>query len=96
MSSINNFSSFNTPSLNGLVDINADSVNSTNIESDSINSTTISTNTIYVDGVDIIEELHLVEDQVEENANKLTAISAISKRPDAFKQGANKNPISEA
>lgn len=77
MSSINNFSSFNTPSLNGLVDINADSVNSTNIESDSINSTTINTNTIYVDGVDIIEELHLVEDQVEENANKLTAISYV-------------------
>lgn len=56
--SINNFSNFNMPSLNGLIDINADSVS----------SDTINTNTIYVDGIDIAQ-------QVIDNSQKLTAIT---------------------
>jgi hypothetical protein len=67
-SSINNFSSFNTPSLNGLIDINADSVNSSSIISDDIESNLINTNQIFVNGIDIASE-------VANNSQKLTGIS---------------------
>jgi hypothetical protein len=56
--SVNKFSNFSMPSLNGLVDINAD-----NIDSDVIN-----TDVIFVNGVDIAQ-------QIQANAQKLTAIS---------------------
>lgn len=65
--SINNFTNFNMPSLNGLVDVNADSVNSSYIYGDDINSNVINTQSIYVDGVDLAQ-------QVISNAQKLTAI----------------------
>ena len=51
--SIVNSSNFNMPSLNGLVDINSDSINSTNISSDSINSKNVDTETLYVNGIDL-------------------------------------------
>lgn len=56
--SVNKFSNFSMPSLNGLVDINAD-----NIDSD-----VITTDVIFVNGVDIAQ-------QIQANAQKLTAIS---------------------
>ena len=56
------------PSLNGLVDINADSVSSTNISSDLISSKNVDTQTLYVNGVDL-------GTQVNSNAQKLTAIT---------------------
>ena len=69
--SIVNSSNFNMPSLNGLVDINSDSINSTNISSDSINSKNVDTETLYVNGIDL-------GTQVNSNAQKLTAITYIS------------------
>ena len=68
--SIVNSSNFNMPSLNGLVDINSDSINSTNISSDSINSKNVDTETLYVNGIDL-------GTQVNSNAQKLTAITYI-------------------
>jgi len=56
------------PSLNGLVDINADSVNSTTIESEEINSKNVDTQTLYVDGLNLGEQVNI-------NAQKLTAIT---------------------
>ena len=64
--SINNFSNFNMPSLNGLVDINADNVSSTTIESENVD-----TQTLIVNGLDLGY-------QVNQNAQKLTAISYTS------------------
>ena len=66
--SINNYSNFNMPSLSGLVDINADSVNSTTIESQEISSNNVDTQTLIVDGVDLGQQVNL-------NAQKLTAIT---------------------
>ena len=66
--SIANNSNFNMPSLNGLVDIKADSVNSTTIESDEINSKNIDTKTLFVDGLNLGEQVSI-------NAQKLTAIT---------------------
>ena len=56
------------PSLNGLVDIKADSVNSSVIESEAINSTNIDTKTLFVDGFNLGEQVNI-------NAQKLTAIT---------------------
>ena len=67
MSIVNN-SNFNMPSLNGLVDINADSVSSTSISSDEISSKNVDTQTLYVNGVDL-------GNQVNMNAQKLTGIT---------------------
>ena len=67
MSIVNN-SNFNMPSLNGLVDINADSVSSTNISSDLISSKNVDTQTLYVNGVDLGTQVNI-------NAQKLTAIT---------------------
>ena len=67
MSIVNN-SNFNMPSLNGLVDIKADSVNSSVIESEAINSTNIDTKTLFVDGFNLGEQVNI-------NAQKLTAIT---------------------
>lgn len=67
MSIVNN-SNFNMPSLNGLVDIKADSVNSSIIESEEINSTNIDTKTLFVDGFNLGEQVNI-------NAQKLTAIT---------------------
>ncbi len=61
--SVNNFSNFNMPSLNGLVDINADSVTTTDLQSNDIKTVSLAVN-----GVDIGA-------QVEENKQKLTAIT---------------------
>lgn len=66
MSSIINFNNFNSPSLNGLVDINADSVTTTNLESNDIQ-----TQSLEVDGVDIGA-------QVNENKINLTGITYIA------------------
>jgi hypothetical protein len=49
--SIANNSNFNMPSLNGLVDINADSVSSTSIASDEISSKNVDTQTLYVSSI---------------------------------------------
>ena len=67
MSIVNN-SNFNMPSLNGLVDITADSVNSTSISSDEISSKNVDTQTLYVNGLDLGTQVNL-------NAQKLTAIT---------------------
>jgi len=67
MSIVNN-SNFNMPSLNGLVDINADSVSSTSIASDEISSKNVDTQTLYVNGVDLGTQVNL-------NAQKLTGIT---------------------
>ena len=67
MSIVNN-SNFNMPSLNGLVDINADSVNSTSISSDEISSKNVDTQTLYVNGVDLGTQVNI-------NAQKLTGIT---------------------
>jgi hypothetical protein len=56
------------PSLNGLVDIKADSINSTTIESDEVNSKNIDTKTLFVDGLNLGEQVNI-------NAQKLTAIT---------------------
>jgi len=56
------------PSLNGLVDINADNVNSTTIVSDEINSKNVDTETLFVDGLNLGEQVNI-------NAQKLTAIT---------------------
>lgn len=56
------------PSLNGLVDINADSVNSTRVESEEINSKNVDTLTLFVDGLNLGQQVNI-------NAQKLTAIS---------------------
>ena len=56
------------PSLNGLVDINADSVNSLSISSDEISSQNVNTKTLFVDGTNLGTIVNL-------NAQKLTAIS---------------------
>lgn len=64
--SVNNFSNFNMPSLNGLVDINADSVTTTDLQSNDIQTVSLEVN-----GVDIGA-------QVNENKQKLTAISYLS------------------
>ena len=66
--SIANNSNFNMPSLNGLVDINADSVSSTSISSDEISSKNVDTQTLYVNGVDLGTQVNI-------NAQKLTAIT---------------------
>jgi hypothetical protein len=60
--SIANQTNFNMASLNGLVDINADTVSSTIIDTDEINTTIL-----FINDVD-------VGAQIEENAHKLTAI----------------------
>jgi hypothetical protein len=67
MSAVNN-SNFNMPSLNGLVDINADSVSSTSISSDEISSKNVDTQTLYVNGVDLGTQVNI-------NAQKLTGIT---------------------
>ena len=70
MSIVNN-SNFNMPSLNGLVDINADSVSSTSISSDEISSKNVDTQTLYVNGIDLGTQVNL-------NAQKLTGITYTS------------------
>ena len=47
------------PSLNGLVDINADNVSSTTIESEEISSNNVDTQTLIVDGVDLGQQVNL-------------------------------------
>ena len=75
MSSINNFSTFNRPSLNGLIDINADNVTSSTITSDDVETNSINTNQLYVSGVDIAG-------QVATNSQKITGISYNPSTPD--------------
>lgn len=65
--SIATFNNFNMSSLNGLVDINADTIRSDTIHSEDINTTTVSTETLYINDID-------VGSKIEENAQKLTAI----------------------
>ncbi len=67
MSIVNN-SNFNMPSLNELIDINANSVSSTNISSDLISSKNVDTQTLYVNGIDLGTQVNL-------SAQKLTAIT---------------------
>jgi hypothetical protein len=69
--SIANNSNFNMPSLNGLVDINADSVSSTSISSDEISSKNVDTQTLYVNGIDLGTQVNI-------NAQKLTGITYTS------------------
>lgn len=49
----NGYSMITGPSLNGLIDINADTIASSSITSSTITSTSVATDTIYLNGVDI-------------------------------------------
>lgn len=50
--SINNFTNFNLPSLNGLIDIHADTINSLSIQISDISCNSIETIPLFVDGVE--------------------------------------------
>lgn len=63
----NGFSNITQPTMNGLQTIDADSINSTTIQSEEINSTNIDTINLFVDGVNITEQVNI-------NTAKLTDI----------------------
>ena len=65
----NGFTNLTTPTLNGLIDIDADSISSS-----TITSSTVSTNNIYLNGVDVGASLS----QVPINTSNITALQQIT------------------